>query len=241
LKNDKLAMSHENTTFTLVHYWLESREGWTTEEKQQAFNSILQSDALRFHHMDFNYLAIFAFRSPWMLRSSQGMDILHRAVLVRAGCEAREMVEVPLNRSQLKDHHHLEASVPKVVCCGLQDKQDTRCFLGLLRGLPIYLNIGRRVDENGIRTFGLYVGWSSGGLPMSGKRSQEVAPAVSMGIGVRVAPDHRWESLQNKPFKEDQAWGWPSFLTRWEEVTGPTSNRFVDGVMKVHVRFNMSL
>ena len=57
-------MHHENTTFTLVHYWLESREGWTMGDKHKAFNTILESDVLQFHHMDLDYLAVYAFRTP---------------------------------------------------------------------------------------------------------------------------------------------------------------------------------
>ena len=193
LKSDRLAMYHENTTFTLVHYWLESREGWTIEDKHKAFHTILESDVLRFHHMDMDYLAVYAFRTPWMQGLDRGVSdiMLHCAVYKRMGCRWNQGVKLSDSRSQKgKTCHDLVANVPWTVCAVLTDGAWASCFIGLVRGLPIYIEIGKRLHGDGVRNFGVFVGWSSGGLPISGQYSQGISsPAVNMTMHLKGEPD----------------------------------------------------
>ena len=102
LKSDKLKMYSENTTFTVVHWWLKHREGWTDEERQGAFNTILESDVFRFHHMDSTYLTVYAMRSPWIKGSGQAFEIMHRAMLRSKGAKVRKGSKLPSSRATKK-------------------------------------------------------------------------------------------------------------------------------------------
>ena len=229
-------MYHENTTFTLVHYWLESREGWTIDDKHKAFQTILESDVLRFHHMDMEYLAVYAFRTPWM--QALDHDIMHRTMLLRFGCGWEAGVQVSQSRSQKsKTCHELEVKVPRDVCAGLPDKKGMYSFIGVVRGLPIYLDVRKWLsDDDGARTVGIFLGWSSGGLPMSGKHTQDVSPIMRMRLDIKAEPDVEYKTVEQRAFDENSAWGWCAFLGPWDEVFAPASNRFVDGVIKVQVK-----
>ena len=210
------------------------------EDKHKAFNTILENDALRFHHMDMDYLAVYAFRTPWMQTFNQRtVDIMHRAMLLRIGCKWKEGIEIPTNRShEDKTCYDLEAKVPKDVCTALQDNQTTSCFIGVIKGLPIYLSIHKKLSDGDDEktTMGIYVGWSSAGLPMSGEQSQEVTPSVTMALDLKAEPDVMFSTRSKNDFQEDIAVGWHSLLGPWESVLDPTSGRFVDDVMTFHVQ-----
>jgi len=91
LKSDELLIDHENTTFTLVDYWLKSRDGWADEEKQAAFDKIIEGDVLRFYHMDTKYLLLYALRNPWMQANRDlSLDILQAAALKDIGAEMHQ-------------------------------------------------------------------------------------------------------------------------------------------------------
>ena len=229
-------MYHENTTFTLVHYWLESREGWSLGEKQEAFNMILESDVLRFHHMDMIYLAAYAFRTPWMQGSDQDIaDIVQRAVLMKAGCKRRDGTPFTTSRSW-KTLYKFHARVPQQMCSALRDRESIQCFLGLARGLPIYLDIQRLSQDGGTSNLGLYVGWSSGGLPMHGKRSSDMVPDVNIGLILKAAhPRSKFNRVPPRPFDENLSRGWPSCISPWEQASAFTSNRIVDDNFSVYV------
>jgi len=111
LKSDKLVLDSENTTFTLVHYWLKSREEWTFREKEQAFDQIMKSDVLRFHHMDPHYLTAFAIVSPWVLSPASSSNrnrythqkvvgLLFETMIKSQGFEVRENAPIPATRAE---------------------------------------------------------------------------------------------------------------------------------------------
>lgn len=84
LKSEKLSMQWEATTFTLVDRWLKQQQGWDEEKRREAFNKILEAKVLRLDHMDPLYLATYVVRTPWIVASGLGEQILQRAVM--AGC-----------------------------------------------------------------------------------------------------------------------------------------------------------
>ena len=122
LGSDKLQMYSENTTFTLVHWWLKHREGWTDEDKQAAFNKILESDVLRFHRMDSTYLTVYAMRSPWIRGSGCGFEIMHQAMLTIKGAKIWDGAKLPSNRATKKpradqaQRFELEGTVTREMC-----------------------------------------------------------------------------------------------------------------------------
>jgi len=115
-------MDHENTTFTLVHYWLKSRNAWKDEEKQAAFDKILESGVLRFYHMDSKYLLLYALRTPWMQANHHlSHDIIQAVGLTELGGSVRDGLGISRDRSRArtKDSCRFRASVPRDVCFSL--------------------------------------------------------------------------------------------------------------------------
>jgi len=177
LKNEKLILNSENTAFTLVHLWLESRGGWTVQEKQQAYDEIMDSDALRFHHMDPHYMTAFAFRTPWMLSDKTGRSaaMLHLSLMFSQGfVRFQPGVTVSTTRAHhIKDHHpsssFFRIKITREMCSSLlvaDNNQSICAFMGLVRGIPFFIMIRRNGggEEARPRAFGLYVGWSTDGL-----------------------------------------------------------------------------
>ena len=239
LKSESLVMYHENTTFTLVRFWLYSRQGWTPEDKQEAFDTILDSNALQFHHMDFDYMTVYACRTPWMQGSNMTLDIVQQAMLIKNGYERQQAAkELSSNRNKNEMcYQQLEAKVSKDVCISLGKKRrKIICFLGLARGLPIYLQI-ERSGTHGTNTLGMYIGWSSGSPQFSGRHSRGMVPSMKMGFDFKATPGLKSSTISERSFKEGTGWGWSSFAP-WEEISAPTSSRFVDGIMNVHVKID---
>lgn len=59
LRSDNLAMESENTTLTLVLWWVEGQPGWSLERKQEAVDKVLENGVLRAYWMDPMYLAVY--------------------------------------------------------------------------------------------------------------------------------------------------------------------------------------
>jgi len=51
LKHDDLMMTSEDTTFTLLEWWLMHREGWTSQQKKKAWEEVVASGARRLEYM----------------------------------------------------------------------------------------------------------------------------------------------------------------------------------------------
>ena len=158
------------------------------------------------------------------------------------------------SRSQSKDCSHdddvIKATIPRNQCAHLKDGEARYCFIGLVRGLPIYLKIHRskqqqqREQDDGERSsssFDVSMGWSTGGLSMPGEHSEEMVPGVKFGFQSIVAPgEHYYYGGRGvdddvRVLKENET-GYHGCLGPWEEVLAPTSNKFIDGVMEVHLR-----
>ena len=166
---------------------------------------------------------------------------MHRAVLLRVEGEWKEGIEIFGSRS-LKDEescYELEAKVSKDACAILQDIENSRSFVGLVRGLPVFLQVSEDLDEDGAKTFGIYVGWSSGGLPMSGQHSLKVVPTVKLATELKAPPVDD-DNLEQMAYEEEGAVGWDSVLGSREAILSPTSDKFVDGVIKVHMNITSS-
>lgn len=264
LKNDKLQMDHENTTFTLIHYWLESHEGWSQQEKQEAFDKILDSDVLRFQHMHAMYLAIYALRTPWLQHHPDlSLEILQYLVLKGSGVrmemdggDGQVMKNKRRNRSFGMAIHHFNITATKYKCEFLSDYQTIHSFMGIVSGIPIIFSISRLdVDEGDIygsmnKMVGFYVGWSTGGLKqVVGRKGlvEKMAPLLKIGHDITINNDKRMypylgdnvNVMEGKEVGEDQRWGWT--VATWDEFMGQYFGEYEGDVMNIQVKLELQL
>lgn len=213
LKSDSLVLYSENSTFTFMDWWLCCQEGWSDEQQQEAFIKLLVDDAIRFHCMDPVYLAAYAVRNPWMEKSGEGLAILQHAILAqeKARHERKEDEEqddedidvsarknednLPTSRALIKHDdcfnrvYRLSCSISRPLCATLKgDDECLTCFLGIVQGYPILLDVSRSVEEDDHGTksarFGLYMGWLGGGDLVEPGRGHRAF--VMMGANARV-------------------------------------------------------
>ena len=240
-------MYSENTTFTLVHWWLKHREGWTNEEKQAAFNKILESDVLRFHRMGTNYLILYAMRSPWIKGSGQAFDILHQTLLKIEETKVREeSSKLPSNRATKETDSdgakwfELEGIISREMCMSLQDNIISYCLMSIVKGFPVMLGVKKSVGSEGKATLMLYGGWSAGSLSDMRKQGHEVLK-TPLTMRIKISVGNASYVSRRTSYIENEAFGKPNmFQTPWEEIVKDDSHWFTpQGEMKVKLEVSI--
>jgi len=73
------------------------------EEKQAAFDKIIESDVLRVHHMDFEYLLLYVLQTPWMKANRDlSLDISQAAGMKDIEAEMHYWLTIVKNRSSAR-------------------------------------------------------------------------------------------------------------------------------------------
>lgn len=238
IRSNRLVIDSENTTFTLVRWWIEGQDGWTKEQKEEAFKKVHDSRALRYHRMDPLYLASYAIRNPWVESSGHGLSILQQALLETS----RDRIS-----SHKSDLRKSRATGMKSYTMTIQvDRRqltsgttDVPCFLGMVQGYPILAYIQRKEKEgDNADTFGLFIGWYGGSELNQAYRARR-PPAVKVRVDVKLTPDYqrkgRFVLLYSSTLEENYYFGSVDlFHAPWEEVVSQGSPYFTTaGLMKM--------
>lgn len=255
LGHEKLGVRSENTIFTVLDWWLESRgQDWSEKTKQAVFDSIIEGGVLRFHHMDPSYLAGYAMRTTWMKDHSLTGQMLQAPLLYKAGFYPKNHGEiVPRDRvpppprpryyyatSTTTSYKMENRIIPKEALSSLEVDGSTSWFIGLAMGLPICLTWTRETTSGGggvdagqdaaspRTTIGAYVSWSSGGVAPASIAGVDVISVISMRSTIESLPSNKsYRETSPSGYKEDRGHGTSDlFGAPWEDVVGQGSRYF---------------
>lgn len=94
-------------------------------------------------------------------------------------------------------------------------------FLGLVRGFPVLLSTEKFKGEgSGGATFGVYTGWSTGGMP-KGASEEIMSAALVMTVSIATRSAGAILFCRTKSYEEDVTEGTNDLFQRpWEEIVG---------------------
>lgn len=237
LKANSLKVDSENTTFTLVKWWVESQDGWTKDQKQEAFNKIHTSDALRYHCMKPLFLASYATRIPWVEASGHGLSIIQQAVRESSRSPLSDnKPDLPKSRATGNKNYKMNIELGREQL--VADDIDIFCFTGIIEGFPVLARVSK-TKALGVETstFGLFVAWYGGsGLPWTTRERR--APGLMITANVRLTPDPKGKGqinlFSNTTLEENYYLGIFGISRQpWDEVVCEGSPYFTNGIMKM--------